>query len=126
VSIWWRGRRANTWDHWRFERRFTLAQLRAVRHAITAAWEACGKDSLGFAPRTFAVTVARQNGLELPARLDGILFSYALYQRIQVAEGTYAEGPPGQVVSFANVYDHSNKERQQTLNRKERHGRKTT
>jgi hypothetical protein len=101
VGLWWRGRRnEREWDDWRYIATLTLKELRAMRTTITRVWHDSGGTTIGFVPRTFAVSIATKHGLRMPKGLDGILMSYALYLPIQVAEGSYEDGPPTDSVLY--------------------------
>lgn len=91
-GLWWRGKRGRTWEReWRFMSGWTAEKLLAVRRLMPHPKE---RDQIGFAPRTAAVVAAERNGVLLPNGADGIAFSYALYQRVQVCDGTWEDGPP--------------------------------
>lgn len=86
----------------------TLAALRAARDATRAEFERLQPDGepFGLCPRTFAATVMDRDEAfaHIPAGLDRITFSYALFQKVKVAEGAYDDEPAKWTTLKADVF----------------------
>lgn len=81
-----------------------LVELRAaVAEAYKAYREAHEDACVGFVPLTFAQNVIEDFGLGVSG-LDRMLVGYAAYQRVQVADGTWDEGPTGRWRTYKEIY----------------------
>jgi len=94
-GMWYRLKDGRRWARWNFEVGWDVQRLRKLRSAVRAEYLRVAEhgEPLGFCPRTFATSVV--DGLDtLPSGAYGIMLSYALYQRVQCADGTWQGGPP--------------------------------
>jgi hypothetical protein len=89
----------------------TETRLVELRAAVTQAYKAhqSREDAnLGFVPLTFA-DVACREALELSG-LDRMLVLYATYMRVQVADGSWDNGPVGQWRTYPAIYKENDNE----------------
>ena len=114
AGMWWRGKRGRLWDaEWRWLPLWTWLKLDGARSTIETRVD---QNVIGFPARTAAASAFDALVAEKPERyppapasgFDRIVFTYALFQRIQVADGeSYETGPPtsgDQVWTLSNSF----------------------
>lgn len=103
--MWIRLRDGRGWKlEWMLITEPQLVELRAaVAKAFKAYCEAHEDARVGFVPLTFAQTVITDFDLPLSG-LDRMLVGYASYQRVQVADGTWDDGPTGRWRTYKEIY----------------------
>lgn len=112
--MWVRFKSRGKWDSptWIIADQPNLVLLRRAVHEEWLRWRERTPEvkRIGFVPRTFASSVLDENKErfidgKLPIGADRIMLTYALYLRIQVAEGSWHDGPTGKWTTLPNVYE---------------------